>query len=181
MAKRKTPSKKGNKKKVGASTQINAYSPLIQLAAVGLGMAAATPINAGIDKINKGKIDNKIVAGGQVAVGTTFLLVRLSKKRSMLDLIPVGAGGVFAGAGLVRAYHEFKGTTTPAPGIPAPAPTTAIQGYQGVPVLGSYQAVPVLGNRVAGYNVPPGIGGYNVPSPIMGSMGGVRCGGYIGG
>lgn len=170
--KRKSGKKKTGKKRMGATAKINAYNPIIQLAAVGAGLLVADPLNAGIDKLTNGKVDGKLVAAGQAGVGAAFLLVKFSKKRTWMDLIPVAGGGVLAGAGLKRGWDEYQAYKAAHP---------AVAGYQNVPVIGrrgmnGYQNVPVIGKRMNGYSsttVP--VGGFNVPPPIhkqvMGSTG----------
>lgn len=158
MAKKK--SRKGRKRRrIGAA--LNPRSMLVRLGSVGLGYLAAAPINAQIDKVNKGKMSEKVVGGVSLGLGAALMMYKSP------GLIRTIGGGVLAGAGLKRELIAF--------GVVKPEPVTAVSGYSrrmggygSVPVVGGYGSVPVIG----GYTPAGTLGGYN-PSGTLGVVGGV--------
>lgn len=148
MAKRKSKKKHSRRRRVGALA-FNASSPLVKYGSVAAGYMLGDKINDAISSATGGKVDQKIVAGAQAALGI-FLMTKKGKKNLALTV----AAGVLAGSGGKALLQSFG----------------VISGYQGVPVLNGYQDVPVIGK----YDVPrPMLGAYNVPQNIVGSMAGV--------
>lgn len=143
MAKRRKKSKTGRRRRVGAMS-LNANSTLMKVLPIAAGYFFADKVNAAIDKVTGGKLDSKIVAGGEVGLG--YLLAFKGKKS-----LPKGiAGGLLIGAGAKRLISSM-----------------GIGGYGMVPVLGrvnGYQSVPVLGS----YKTNGTLAGYKTSStPIM--------------
>jgi hypothetical protein len=157
-------------RRVGAA--LNPGSPVVKLAAVGLGYFLASTINPAIDSVvtkimptpatpsttpatGFGMNANTVAMAGELGLGG-FLL--MSKKKP--SLIKAGLGGILAGAGLNRALK--------AAGI--------ISGYQAVPVIGrrvhGYQSVPVIGG------VPPQLAGIPGTPGMPGQLQGFRVNGY---
>lgn len=165
MAKKK--SKKGRKRRrIGAA--LNPRSMIVRLGSLGVGyFLTADPINTQIDKINKGKMSEKVVGGGTMGIGAALMLYKNP------GLIRTVAGGIVAGAGLKRELVAF-GVVTPKAIAPAVTGYRRMNGYGSVPVVGGYGSVPVVG----GYTPAGTLGGYN-PSGTLGVVGGV--GGGIGG
>jgi hypothetical protein len=161
--KKKTGTK--SRRKVGAMA-LNAQSPLVMLAAAGVGFLMGDKINTMVDKVT-GTMNAKVVAGIETGLGAGLVFMKLGKKKTMVEVI---AGGLIGGAGIKRGLREF--------GI-----INGIGGYQSVPVLGrrmikGYGKVPVLGNggyRTAQQSVNGVFNGYEVPrspaSSVMGSTG----------
>lgn len=185
MATRKRKTRKRARRRVGAMS-LNPNSPLMKLAAVGVGYLLADTINPQIDNLTKSflpttttvpasgttpasvtanKTNTEILAAAEAGLGALLLL---GKKGNWIKTV---AGGIVAGAGLKRGLKSFG----------------VISGYQSVPVIGGrrvirgYQKVPVIGNintpaQLQGYRVngpsitPPQLSGYRV-NRVMGSTG----------
>lgn len=127
MAKRKTKKKGGRTtaRRVGAAS-INAENPLIKFGSIALGLVLANKVNEQIDKVTGDKIDSKIVAAGQGALGAA-LVFRKTKGRGMVPVVLKIAGGVLLGSGVKRAMSSF-----------------GIGGYQSIPAVNGYQSIPAV-------------------------------------
>jgi hypothetical protein len=140
------------KKKAGSRRRrVGAFSPsstLMKAGSVAVGyFLAAKPVNDLIDKVVKGKVDDKIVGAGQTGLGAFLLLFKKP------NLIKTVAGGVVAGSGLKRVIEAFKA---------APPATPAVTGYQSVPAVGGYGNVPAVG----AYNPGGMVGNYRPGSRV---------------
>lgn len=162
MAKRKKHQKSGHKRhsskkshggrrrrrRMGAvSTMLNPSSTLVKVGVPVLGYLLGDTINGAIDKVNNGKLDNKIVAGAQ-GIGGALLVF---KKRP--GLVTTIIGGLLLGSGVKRGLKEFG----------------VITGFRTVPVIDGFRKVPVIGNYTPNANMngyTPGKG-----QAIVGSMG----------
>lgn len=150
-SKKKTGKKKSSKK-MGA-VALNPNSTLVKVGVPVAGYLFADTINGAIDKMNGGKIDNKIVTGVQTLGGA---LLVFKKKPGLLTTI---IGGLLLGSGVKRGLKEFG----------------VITGYQQVPVIGGYGKVPVIG----GYTPNMSALGYTTTprrNAIVGSVDGGGCG-----
>lgn len=162
MAKRKKHHASGHKRKHSAkksggrrrrrrmgavSTMLNPSSTLVKIGVPVVGYLLSDQINGMIDKVNGGKLDNKIVAGAQ-GIGGALLVF---KKRP--GLVTTIIGGLLLGSGVKRGLTAFG----------------VITGFRSVPVIDGFRKVPVIGN----YAPNGGMNGYNVPgkkSAIVGSF-----------
>jgi len=147
MAKRRKQFKT-RRRRIGALA-LSANSPIVKFGAVAVGYLMSDQINAQIDKVTGGKVDDKIVAGAQLVAGL-FLFTGKGKK-SVLKTV---AGGILTGAGTKKALQSF--------GI--------LSGFADVPVISGYE-VPQPVPSLNGITDVPVISGYNVPQPqVMGSV-----------
>lgn len=125
MAKKKT--KVGNKTAARGKSLLNPSSPVVKYGAIVLGFAMGTKINDAIDKMTGGKIDTKIIAGGQVGLGAL-----LAFKKGKPSLVTSVVGGVLLGAGAKRAMGAF-----------------GIGGFYDVPAVGGFYDVKAVNGNGA--------------------------------
>lgn len=142
MAKKKKGTKKTSthRRRMGAMA-LNAESPMLMIASGAAGYFLGDTINTALDKV-LGTMDEKLKGGIEGGVGAALLLMKMGKKKTVLQTI---SGGVLAGAGAKRLLKAFG-------------------------VITGYQSVPVIGNRMlAGYGSVPVVNGYNVPQALPSS------------
>lgn len=153
MAKRRKKiarKKTSRRRSVGA---LNLNNPMLKYGSVAAGYLLGGKINSAISEATGGKVDEKILAAGQVGAGL-LLLTSKKVKQPILKLL----GGVLAGAGVKQGLSAFG----------------VLSGFQNVPVLAGYHDVPVI----SGYDTAsPTINGFTVPrSPAASVMGAVDGG-----
>lgn len=122
MARKKKTKKKAARRRVGGGlkSMLNPNSDLVKIGSIAIGLLAEKPVNNAIDKmIPPDKLDQKIVAGGQVGLGGAYLM--FAKKKNIIFTV---GSGVLAGAGLRRGLRAF-----------------GIGGYQNVRYVNGYQNV----------------------------------------
>lgn len=144
-AKRKK-SKSARRRRRMSGLALNPTSEIVQYGSIAAGFLLGDKINAVIDKVaDPTKIDSKLVAGGQIGLGTAYMFLKKGKKNIVLTV----ASGLLIGAGAKRGLKAF--------GIG----DLAINGYQHVPSVNGYQNVPSVGGgrrkQLGNYN--PGAGG----------------------
>jgi len=150
MAKQKKRNRKGaRRRRIGAA--LNPSSNLVKGGAVLAGYFLAPQINAQIDKLNNGKLGEKMLGAGQTGLGALLLL---SKGGGKMAIVKTAVGGLVAGSGLKRALVAYN-VLKPAVAVVPPPATTAGIGYNvagrvGYANNGAYMSR--VGNRVAGAN-----------------------------
>lgn len=127
MAKKRK--KSTNKKRVGAMA-LSASSPLVMYGSMAAGFFLGDKINSAIDTATGGKIDTKLIAGGQVGLGALLVFKKGGKKSAIKTI----AGGVLLGAGAKRAMTAFG-----LAGLGGFYDVPGINGFQDVPAVGGYQ------------------------------------------
>lgn len=120
---------------VSSSSLLMKYGPII------VGYFMGDTINGMVNKVTGGKIDNKIVSGGELVAGA--LLTFGKGKKSLIKTL---AGGLLLGSGVKGSLKAFN----------------VISGYGNVPVIGGYGNVPVIG----GYEAPGTLAGY-IPNATL--------------
>lgn len=141
--------KHATKKRVGGfktSSLTNPENPIVKYGSMALGYLFGDKINAQIDKITGAKIDTKIVAAGEIGIGSLFVF-----KKGKKNIITTVAGGVLIGAGLKRGLAAF-----------------GLGGFQDVKYVNGYQDVKYINGRrmngKVGWN--PGNGGMEMGGDV---------------
>lgn len=159
---RRRKSSRRRHRRVGAIA-LNPSSSLVRYGSIAAGYFLSDAVNSLIDKTTGGKIDSRIVAGGELILGA--MLVFGKGRKGLLKTV---AGGVLLGAGAKKGLKALN----------------VISGYGAVPVIGNYGNVPVI----SGYNAPGTLAGYspnaslngNKKPSVVGSIDSVESCGLVG-
>ena len=148
------------RRRIGALA-LNPSSSIVQIASLAGGFFLADKINPMIDKVaDPTKVDQKLVAAGQVGLGAAYLYLKKGKKNIILTV----ASGLVAGAGVKRAMTAFGIGDIAINGYQR---VPSVNGVQRMPSINGYQRVPAVGN----YNPGPGGMGMNATKQVVSSNG----------